>query len=89
VKWLAINENEDLCRRTRSLLAPSTMTTTHAYYLLAYHHPSIRPLDRIERLKLDSDADGREMVLALPKDDDLKDATIWKVSRLAVAQLPL
>ena len=72
------------------------MTTMRAYYLVAYPHTSIRPLDHIERLKLDSDAD-RETVLGRPgprdsypdHSEDSEDATIWKVSRLAVAQLPL
>jgi len=69
------------------------MITTHAYYLVAYPHPTVLPTRRIKRLKLDSDAVGTEL-LGLLRDSypdhsgDLDNVTLWKVSRSTVAQSP-
>ena len=68
------------------------MTTTYAYYLVAYPHPKIPRRKRIKRFKVDSEGDGK-VLLGLLKDaypdhrDDLKNATLWKVSRSSVARL--
>jgi len=67
------------------------MTSTHAYYLVAYPHPTASMARRIKRLELGSDA-VRKDIVALLKDSypdhsgDLNDATLWKVSRSTEAQ---
>ena len=69
------------------------MTISYAYYSVAYLHPSVSEDSRIERIKLDSEASGEilcELLKSIYKEQssDLERATLWKASRLVVAQLP-
>jgi hypothetical protein len=66
---------------------------TVAAYIVVYPHPSIPPVERIQRLELESGDDGKQLLELLrgifpDHSSDLKDATLWKVSRSSAAQLP-
>lgn len=68
------------------------MTATHSHYLVAYPHPSIPPTERIRPYRVGPEFKGellKEIRAAYPQySDDLKGATLWKVSCLTVVQLP-
>ena len=62
-------------------------------YIVAYPHPDVPLSDCILQSRLDSDSGGDTVLERLhdnypDQHDDLKDATFWKASRSAVAQLP-
>lgn len=61
VSWRRQQTRTNLTRRVghpglTSTLA--TMTTTHAYYLVAYPNPSVPPRKRVQQLKVDVESDG-------------------------------
>jgi hypothetical protein len=65
------------------------------YYLIAYPHPTVSPAERIERLELDAETDGKTLLGLLRDvypdhsgDLTVKGTTLRKVSRPSVAQLP-
>jgi len=67
------------------------MTTTT--YIVAYPHPEVSRHKLIKRLRCGSDDDGDTLIDRLcdiypGHRDDLKEATLWKVSRSIMAQLP-
>jgi len=69
------------------------MIIDYAYYLVAYLHPSVPQESRIQRIKIDSETDGsmlRELLKSIYKEQssDLERATLWTVSRSAMAQFP-
>jgi len=62
-------------------------------YIVAYPHPAIRPTERIKRLELGSETTGKSVhglfyFLYPGHDDDVMGATLRKVGRSTVAQLP-
>jgi len=64
----------------------SIMTTTRAYYLVAYPHPSITPHERVHRFKVDVESDGKTILGKLwdvysGHSDDLKKASLRKINR--------
>ena len=66
---------------------------TTMIYIVAYLHPEVPPSKRIQQLTLDSKADWDAVIEWLRNtypnhQDDLEDATLWKVSRSTTTQLP-
>ena len=66
---------------------------TTKFYIIVLPHPEVPPRRRILRFRLESEAGGDTVLERLcdtypDQRDDLKDATLWKVSRSTVAQLP-
>jgi len=62
-------------------------------YIIAYPHPAIRPTERIKRVELELETAGKSVLwlfqhLYPGRGDDLMGATLRKVGRSTVAQLP-
>ena len=52
----------------------STITATYAYYIVAYSHPIISPHERIQRLQVDTESDGKAIV------NEPRDIYGWKAA---------